>query len=588
MEISNLLKRKYIGFKQLGNNAIALTKFIYISEVLPRIEEYTITDKADGERAFIISRKENKPKAILADKIFDIDINLHGIFDCEKINNTYHIFDVLEYDGKNVSILPFSERLKILRQITLSADNIAIKKYYDLTKGNYAQEIKKCLSSPRKYDIDGLIFTSLNDNYISTSNYKWKPPEKLTIDFLYMNDILWVGIDMMSWLKYGPKLPKNYSELTEPMHITSNNIIYKKYFPVPFICSFGDFSTSKSLKKKLSSADLKVVELSWEDDDWVFHRIREDRTKELSTGKYFGNNYKIAEQTLQATLNPLTLDMLIDSYEKIAKDFYFQKSDDTYKGVRKFVNFIKNALIQQYKTNKVIDLASGKGQDIMKYADAHVRELLLIEIDNNAIDEILTRKYSLRSHIGKKEFINISELPDMITHIRNLDLNTDSKKLLLKIPKISGNVFCNLAFHYLTESIKSIKNICFLINNLLPHEGEFIFTALDKNKVEDLIRDKSWKTDKYLLEINKKQSTKDFCRINVKLPCSDEIREETLINLQIIDSCFLPYKIIRVAHVSFKKSLDEFKRHKPFFYQELDSDDLQFVELYSYTIYKKF
>ena len=37
--------------------------------------------------------------------------------------------------------------------------------------------------SKTPYETDGLIFTSLDSNYYKTKNYKWKPVEKLTIDF---------------------------------------------------------------------------------------------------------------------------------------------------------------------------------------------------------------------------------------------------------------------------------------------------------------------------------------------------------------------------------------------------------------------
>src|SRR5690606_33525247 len=113
---------------------------------------------------------------------------------------------------------------------------------------------------------------------------------------------------------------------------------------VPFVCSLGDYSnhsitrsghdthesttsksttskstTSKSTTSKYTTSkstthefpggnEIAIVELAWnpKKNVWDFHCRRADREVEIATGRYYGNNYKIAEETLQSSLNPLT------------------------------------------------------------------------------------------------------------------------------------------------------------------------------------------------------------------------------------------------------------------------------------------
>ncbi len=601
-EIFRLLKKHNSGsFKKLGNNPTALTKFNYISSVLPNIDKYHLTDKADGQRAFLLIKNNIAKYVTSAGEIILPDINYPvGIFDCELVGDILYIFDVLEYNDADMTSAEFSKRLEKMCSIR-EQPTIKVKKYRQLTIATYQKEIMGAYKEKRPYSIDGLIFTRDGEKpgYKTTENLKWKPPEHLTIDFLYMKGAeinLFVGMDKLAWKQYGFSLPKNYRELVAPVVKLNDGKITQKYFPVPFECSLGRFYSWVNAPRDLPK--WCVVELSYEGGDntnkWKFHRIREDRMTEVVAGHSYGNNYKVAEQTLQSALNPLHFADLIESYSILTKNFYFQKSDDKYFAVRKFNNYVKKILIQRHNARAVMDLASGKGQDLDKYISAGVKKLLMLEIDMNAIEEIIQRKYTImrKIHIDEPSSdINIADekMNGCELSVLHMDLNAPWKKNAARVDMVPGAIFCNLALHYMIVDINAAENICAFIAHFLRPDGEFIFTAMDGAAAFNLINNGPFIVgDKYHIELKEKSNKfNGFEKIDVRLPCSIEMAEEPLINIDILDKIFKKYGMTRILYKSFSSLLPDFEKYRARFYSNIDSADKKYINLYHYCVYKK-
>lgn len=141
-------------------------------------KNYLYSPKVDGITTFIIyydkgvfllntqnitkiSQETYKKPSILLGELLDEKI---FIFDALMINNEFISRDTLEM------------RLSKIKQIPLKS-NISSVPYY--------KTFKEALFNDFFKDIcDGVILTPIDKPYINDKTYKWKPPSKLTIDFL--------------------------------------------------------------------------------------------------------------------------------------------------------------------------------------------------------------------------------------------------------------------------------------------------------------------------------------------------------------------------------------------------------------------
>lgn len=610
--ISKFLNKKWVtGFKQLGNNAKPLTKKLYIEKVLLNIQDYVVTEKADGLRSFlIINQKIGKNvKYITAEttEYLNIKWSLQGeyIFDCEYVNNTLLIFDVIVYNDTNVSTESFNDRLIHLLEFKAlltknKISNIKVKEFYPLNSANYQKTIMNLYmnSSKKKtlYNIDGLIFVEKTQNYNNTQNLKWKPPQFLTIDFLAIKDstqkspnkyILLNGIQPEWAYKFGFDTNSDKFNMIKEIPHT------EKYMPVPFYNSLKPniYHYTSTEKEDLH---MHIIELSLDKNmNWIFHRIRSDRDPELKNGSYFGNNYKVAETVLMSILNPLSIKDLVSNYNTLTKDMYFHKQDTSYQDVKKFNNYVKNTLIQRYKNSDVIELGSGRGGDLYKYVNANVKNLLMLEYDINAIDETIERKYNILT----KPYNTGCNL---ITLQMNLNANFKKNIKIIEDSLVNSNdfvnnevmykkgatptIFCNFAMHYFLTTIVSTKNIVQFISHYLKPGGSFIMTIFDGNRVFNLLKQNKgkWETPekKYMIEYIGKQPNvfSGFGHmINVLLPLANKPYQEPLIDLLQLDKIFKPYGINRVEDKNFDSMLKD----------SMNAADITFISLYKYVIYRR-
>lgn len=612
--------------KQIGKSPKGLSKHTYINDVLPNIDNFVITDKADGIRGII--EIENNTAHVLTNKYWKLDILTkitNCIIECEILEDhkLILIYDILQWDSELLINKIFKDRLDILNKLsselsekTIKGWKIQIKNFIKLSMSTYQTNILKLYNAIKKYpyETDGIIFTHLNNNYKKAKHYKWKPPEKLTIDFLVLHDKnenvfkLFSGIDRRMFKKYGLQFGKNYKEMTAKYNKFKNNILYSEFFPIPFQPSIAPnaYQINYSLKNDKSTGndlDGKIVEMQYKINvdsnvggKWIVYRIRNDREFELQSGTYYGNNFYVAEQLFHEIIHPFNLKDLIQPYSKLIKDVYFSKKDIKYADVRKFNNRVKRQLISRYSNSEyVIDMASGKGQDLQKYADAKINNLLMLEIDESAIDELI---FTMKFNILNKLWIERIDYPPNIIYykptfqlsIAQMNLTDPSVKNIKQLSDFSqfqknkiDVIFCNLALHYLIETPKNLLNIIQFITYWLKPGGSFIFTAFNADSINNLLKLKNeWiinDGDDVLYSIKKKNNI-----IDVLIPCSDEPKKESLINLAKLDIEFKKVGIMRIETDKFSKYFENSDVIKGL---KLSSDDKQFISLYSYYVWKK-
>ena len=240
LSLCGLDKTLPLGMQFVGPMPITLEKKNLLKPELgitSILENYTVTDKADGERdllyfdndgkGYLIGRKmvfrntgtESKDlKGTLLDGEY-ITKTLHG-----KAIKTYACFDIYFDRGKNVTHLPLMGdkdtdsrilRMENIVKTTLSGDQrfqLICKTFYGganiLTHSKRIMTLKTVGNIP--YKIDGLIFTPksfpvgaayddaqprLSGTWIKT--FKWKPPEDNSIDFLVRTEKNKVGADIV-------------------------------------------------------------------------------------------------------------------------------------------------------------------------------------------------------------------------------------------------------------------------------------------------------------------------------------------------------------------------------------------------------
>ena len=205
------------------------------------LKDYTVTEKADGER--ILMYINNEGNVYLIDnslKVEDSGIkakkDIHNsLIDGEYIRcdkridnikkNIFAAFDIYYINNKCLTSLPLiggrnNELPKIIKGLDLKKSNfdfVVMKNHYN--SGNIINDCREILNNVHKYpyEIDGLIFTPaklavysyypsipvpITPNMTWDKLFKWKPPEQNTIDFLikFVEDVI---IDGNKYKKVG-------------------------------------------------------------------------------------------------------------------------------------------------------------------------------------------------------------------------------------------------------------------------------------------------------------------------------------------------------------------------------------------------
>lgn len=675
--ISELFKSKFV-LKQLANQPINFTYNEYIEKIVPNIDQYYLSDKADGDRCFIliealedfniyiIGSHEciNVTKFILNFKSkFNFNKNYFKnitVLDAEFINlkdsmfEKAYIFDVLVLNGEKLTDKIMEQRNTKLDEICKNTGDKIQKKILIRLSSNgsldsdYRVQIKNIYERKyRLYPVDGLIFTPNFSNsevikYIKPENYfdmvvyKWKPPSQMTIDFMVMkapkkllgikpyipkeNHELYL---LFCGIKYKIFKSLNMEYISEYKSIFDQYKFSDTYFPIQFSPSIYPYAyiyyhpmDFKLDDKIIGENDLHghVVEFKYNCHSenfgkdkclWIIEKLRPDRDINIAKGIGYGNDFITAESTFQSYQNPLTLDMLINTTggaQNSAPYFATQKSL-IYKPLTKFNAFSKSQMIRQLENCEwVIDLASGKGQDLFVYNGFKIKNCLFIERDKDALEELNRRKYEL----DKKEFYVYNSRPNenLSVYTKNADLTTNYEQLIelisddIPLPQKGVNgIVINFAIHYIITDKYSLNNFVNLINNLLKKGGIFIFTCFNGNKINDLLRnieyEKSWDlydNNQLKYSITKKYNdefsdTHPFGhKISVIHPFSaGEYYDENLLNINVIIDEFKNRGFILRQNGSFGDWLPKFKQFNNKLYGMLSKNDILYASLYQYV-----
>jgi hypothetical protein len=479
-------------------------------------EEYSVTDKADGDRCFLYIDKNGMVYFI--DNNMDI-INKTNIIipykccliDGEKIimNNTilFMGFDLLALNnvdirGNNKFLL--KERLKNVRQIITEIENA--NKLCDLNN-LYKFETKEFIfknvfigseiilnnANTKPYKNDGLIFTPINEPYPVNKKWskllKWKPSHLNTIDFYAIKSV----DNEDEWKLYVQDITLKESTDSTNKQINSQELIL---FDIQKLCPESNtiteitFKTNfdKNLIDPLTNEPFKtntVIEFCW---DFTFKKFMPVRTRwDKTTNKKKHGNFKT-----------VACDIWNNIHSPIDKEFLFKfstpgnKDDIFFCRMRKYHNKIKEYLYNKYcnRSSSLLELCSGRGGDMHKWLYNNIQKVVGYDVSSKNITECLRRMNQLQE-INKIKY-------DYTFHKLDLSLNDSFKTIYQNNPKEFDNICCHFGLHYFFQSENSFKNILNILEKSLKLNGYFIVTFMDNTQLDKIFDNKN-----KIYEINK-------------------------------------------------------------------------------------
>ena len=490
--ILSKLKSKFVlkDIHKLPNQVLGLKKLNFILVK----HEYSAVDKADGERLFFYLNGDNLYTIDLAYNVSKLskNINKHheSVIDGELVTikgkKVYLIFDCLMFEGKDIRNSFLKERLKYAEKIkkylsTFYKDyEFRLKKFYfekDIYKAS-----EKVLNFKYDYELDGVIYTPTNKPY-NGENFKWKPSEFLTIDFVIKDVMpkvtknnlrkvnLFVGIDSNRAYKLGLDVPRG-----------------KRYFPVKFKpynlnnidCAYvsSEFKTNTVVEFQYSKNNKPCFQ-------WKPMRTRERKTENFLKGKGFGNDYTVAMDVWNSINEPLTKEMIIGK-KQLGEKVYFQSSikSNLTSNMRKYHNHLKTILYSKFipKNSHVLDIAGGKGADLHKYNKIPVGYLVINDIDEDALlladDSAKNRYQTIRNKNYDIDFI-----------LGDAGKNLSSKFTKAKLRVSNFDVInCQFAMHYFMKNKVTFNNFINNVDRYLKKNGFLIATAFDGLSIFNLLK----------------------------------------------------------------------------------------------------
>lgn len=612
------LFRQKKGIRDLYNRVWELNRASYYRDVYPNIRKYFLLHKADGIRSILI---------IEGNKLFSLDGLLttfelkssHDkptIIDSEFVNGKFYAFDVIVFNGENVSKKPSSQRIAYIPKIVGMAEgHVAPKKIQPLSD-NYRSEITEMYESSKNlpYGVDGLIFTPLDDTYANMKSWKWKPLEHMSIDFLVKKPpdkllgispyetrpdhtilFLFCGISKILYDKLRLTPVSGYKKMFPHQNMYRN-------FPIQFSPSDEPFAYiyyhPNDSELKIENITDNVCEFRRIDLDvmpkWDIMKIRTDRKTELDRGNYFGNGFYIAEYTWQNYQNPLKLeDLIISSSEFMDMGYFREEKAAKYKPVAGFNSFVKCQLLSKFRgSDWLVDLAAGKGQDMFRVSDAKISNALFLDNDPQALSELVSRKHDFQRGIKKLNTRIYTKLANLTTDYNKII------KFLKQIGIPTGTIdvsMCNFAIHYFMGTPDNVRNVIKLVYSLLKPGGHFFFTAFNGEKIFELLGDKQvWNSrdDTVLKYSIKKLYTSEMMsdtgqRIDVLLPFSGgRYYTEFLVNFKYLINEFESNNFVLEKTGDFHGFLPLFKKESNL-YEKLSDHDIEFLSLYKYGMVRK-
>jgi hypothetical protein len=396
---------------------------------LPYLKKYTytVTDKADGERIFVIFF--NKKIFFYNPKTQEIQYQIENptkledtVIDGEYLKdlNRYMAFDLLMINYKDKRDRYLDERLRVLEQVSKEFSKIKdvdmqIKKFYKEDIFDNAKKIWENRKDMFEYNLDGLIFTPNEQLYTSDQQtipvLKWK--EALSIDvrveynhrqnFTYFHHSS-KNISSKPWGLRPHRSIYNYPQYEEQIEkdihwlrwtTTKKDIINnlsqlnlgrvtqnKKGMDIFSLGINGVPHSNSHIRPIFSKYDIIEYEYDFEANQWIAIRKR-------TFDKEKANAYKTVESVVKSVINYISLNELYElkhhNEENIGALYDLTRDDIKRKNWRKYNNYVKNRMYKEgssrisNKNKYHLEFACGKLGDMNKLIKNGYKNILAID-----------------------------------------------------------------------------------------------------------------------------------------------------------------------------------------------------------------
>lgn len=537
LELYDLTKSPQVS---VLNNTIIQTR---------NVNEFVWLEKTDGIRHLLLFYKNKIYSYSNVDKIVELtfeytsDITKLTVLDTELYDDTFKIFDVSMIEGQSVAELNFEERIKKFDIIKskFNCKNIELKKYYKLEDWKeiilFVENLYKTefISPISKDKIDGIIIQEINLPYLNIKtnqektniknvpiSYKLKPYRMNTIDFKlnwikneqrYYLSLRGRPSELIYNLKTLPRSPK-YSTLLFNYDIKKleKNNQYDIIFDSPYkenLYYFKPRSTfnlngyTENLSKEIikimndmlenpKKYDSKIVEMSLAEDGWVPLKVRFD--------KEYSNSYRVGLSNAALLFSPPTYtnevyftrdklsfdEHLIDTFHNV------NRAIRTYIFDKLFNNNEENDsyLLQEYNT--CVDLAGGRGGDLLHLYNSGCKTIFAIDADKEALITY-TQKASLVQNRNIDHILRVinKNLNSRLTFNAIYGILSGDNSLirndLYNRKEYKENnvdlVVMNYAFHYICNSYPAILELRNDVKKMLTSDGLFLLTFYDGDSI---------------------------------------------------------------------------------------------------------
>jgi SAM-dependent methyltransferase len=387
-----------------------------------------------------------------------------------------------------------------------------IKKHYDIAdfikdhQSNTYQRYSEYIKNKHNFDIDGLIFTAINEPY-KTPPLKWKYINKISIDFkVKFNDDpvnpiapdLFYGDDR----KYdGKKIVfTKYDQNHHPILVKHDNTIDE-------IIMNGDIVEFEYHDPDEGISNNKNIPLNLRNDTFIPIKLRDD--------KKFPNGNTTVNTNLKSIEYPITWNHLMGHTQMNKEQFYniVSKSDKgLVQSLANYHNQIKRCLLikaitllnspskgQRMINNiKMIDFGMGQGGDISKWGeDKNIKRVFGIDISKDDLKTAYDRYNGIKKKKGRLPR-NDNDIMFMHGNI-GLDMNLNTQpELVRKLDKFTDSqngyfdiANCQFVLSHLFGSNDTLNTFIENVYNNLKAGGIFIITTLNGEKVKELLNDET-------------------------------------------------------------------------------------------------